>query len=150
MTFVLELATTIATAMEYSDLQVKRRKVGCSATISSDESDYSLTPAMRTRSASLLGINESDMVSSLAFAPGPPADADESRIEDSLSYDDNTPSCSAFTPKTSSHDQLSQALQEFEAAYPGCRSDCFGDTTFQNDVRSLGQKLIQCITHDAH
>jgi hypothetical protein len=157
--FSVQKNPVVETTMERqpSDLQAtKRRKVGVTADESDDFDDIS--PLMRTRSASLLGIKESDVVPASVLLGATPKCADpDASIQGFLreassscdSEDDSTPPCSSFTPRTTAHSQLSQALKDFEAAYPGCRSDRFGDVIFQNDVEGLGHKLIECITHDS-
>jgi hypothetical protein len=177
--------SVVETTMEPSDLQAtKRRKVGFTADERDDFDDIS--PLMRTRSASLLGIKESNVVpASVLLATTPRADPDASTqgflpeassscdFEDDYTpsrssftprtttqgflpeassscdfEDDSTPS-RTFTPRTTAHNHFSQALKDFEAAYPGCRSDRFGDVIFENNVKGLGHKLIECITHDS-
>jgi hypothetical protein len=72
---------------------------------------------------------------------------------------DDTPSCSSYsyfppsrcssfeapTPRTSAHNQLSQALSDFEEKYHGY---AFEDPLFQNAVKELGKSLVQVMSVD--
>jgi hypothetical protein len=104
---------------------------------------------------SLLGVKEVDLV------PISELLAVEKTSIDPVDFfsSDDTPSCSSYsyfplsrcssfeapTPRTSAHNQLSQALCEFQEKYPGY---AFEDPSFRNAVKDLGKSLVEVMTVD--
>jgi hypothetical protein len=102
---------------------------------------------------SLLGIKEVDLVPISELLAVEKTSIDLGDVFAS----DETPSCSSYfplsrcssfeapTPRTSAHNQLSQALYDFQEKYPVYG---FEDPLFQNAVKDLGKSLVEVMSVD--